>query len=312
MMGFVTADPLIIGIAHRHTVPPVTILPFLSSLLVHILSAFVTRKGDVSGAFKYLLKARLFYFWIILLLLLAAPSAGRIDGSVMHHTNATVQVIDQGSCCSAQKGSVTFSYGTGSKVRHEEIGSQLFLPQIGIEEEPVAISIITHIVNVLKLLYEYSILLLCNICCISTIVLKAPWFHFCVMVELIFRLVSTYSYSEHTASRFQLLVRLRMAIGMRRVQRLSKDGLLRLMKSHAPLHTLEDICGFPRSRSLSVQANMACLEDLTYLYSASDLISIYIGQLVSQHQPANKFRPGTQDLSSPTADIPECGLIYHL
>ena len=40
-------------------------------------------------------------------------------------------------------------------MKHEEIGSQLFLPQIGIEEEPVAISIITHIVNVLKLLNEY-------------------------------------------------------------------------------------------------------------------------------------------------------------
>ena len=85
MMGSVTADPLITGIAHRDTVPPVTILPFLSSLLVHILSAFATIKGDVSSAFKYLLKTRLFYFWILLLVLLAAPSAGRIDGSVFFY-----------------------------------------------------------------------------------------------------------------------------------------------------------------------------------------------------------------------------------
>ena len=102
-----------------------------------------------------------------------------------------------------------------------------------------------------------------------------------------------------------------MAIGMRRVQRLSKVGLLRLMKSHVPLHCLEDICGFPQSRSLSVQANMACLEDLTYLYSASDLMSNYVEQLVSQHQ-TNKFRAGMQDLSSPRTNIPKCELVYHL
>ena len=155
-------------------------------------------------------------------------------------------------------------------------------------------------------------MLLCNICCISTIVLKAPWFHFCVMVELIFRLVSTSSISEHTASRFQLLVRLRMAIGMRRVQRLSKVGLLRVMKSHVPLQCLEDICGFQRSRSLSVQANMASLADLTYMYSASDLISNYVEKLLSQHQSANKFRAGTRDLGSPRTVIPKCGLVYYL
>ena len=166
--------------------------------------------------------------------------------------------------------------------------------------------------KVLKLLNEYFILLLRNMCSLSTIVFKASWFHFCIMVELIFRLFSTFSVSQHTASRFQLLVRLRMAIGMRRLQRLSKDGLLRLMKSHAPLHTLEDICGFPRSRSLSVQANMACLEDLSHLYSASDLISIYVEQLVSQHRPGNMFRAGTQGLSSPRTNIPKCELVYHL
>ena len=103
-----------------------------------------------------------------------------------------------------------------------------------------------------------------------------------------------------------------MAIGMRRVQRLSKVGLLRLMKSHVPLQCLEDICGFPQSRSLSVQANMACLKDLTYFYSASDLISSYVEQLVSQYQPADKFRAGTQDLSSPRTNIPKCELVYHL
>ena len=130
MTGSVSADPLITGIAHRDTAAPVTILPTLYSLLVYILSAFATIKGDVCSAFKYLSKTRLFYFCIILLVLLAAPSAGRIDGSVLsyrdifiHNTNAIVQVIHQGSCCSAQKGLVTFSHGIGSEVKHEENGS---------------------------------------------------------------------------------------------------------------------------------------------------------------------------------------------
>ena len=164
MIGSVSADRLITGIARRDTVASVTILRTLSSLLTHIYSEFATIKGDVYSAIKYLAKTRLFYFCIILLVILAAPSAGRIDGSELFYrdvfiqqTNATVQVIDQGSCCSDQKGFVTFSYGIGSEVKHEEIGSQLFLPQIGIEEEPVtrAINIITPIMNVLKLLNEY-------------------------------------------------------------------------------------------------------------------------------------------------------------
>ena len=211
MTRSVSADPLIAGIAHRDTVTSVTILRTLSSLLIHILSAFATIKGDVCSAIKYLSKTRLFYFCIILLVLLAAPSTGRIYGSVLSHrgifihsTNSTVHAVDQGLCCFAQKGSVTFSYGIGSEVEHEEFGSQLFLPRIGIEEEPVTCAncTIAPIVNVLKLLTEYFILLLRNICIISTIVLKAPWFRFCAMVELIFRLLSRSFISEHAASRF--------------------------------------------------------------------------------------------------------------
>ena len=321
MAGSVSADPFLTGIAHRDTVAPLTILPTLSTFLVYILSVFATIKGDVFSAFKYISKTRLFYFCMILLVILAFPSVGLVDVSVLsnrdifvNQTNATVQVIDQGSCCSAQKGLVTFPYGIGSEVTHEDNGSQLFLPHIGIEEERITCAncIATPIVNVLQLVTEYFILLLCNIGFISTIVLKAPWFHFCVLVELIFRLVSTSSISKYTASRLQLLLRLRMAIGMRRVQRLSKVGLLRLVESHAPLHSLEDICGFQRSSSLSVQAKMACLEDLTYLYSASDLISNYVEKLLSQHQSANRFGAGTQDLSSPRTVIPKCELVYNL
>ena len=317
MAGSVSADPLLTGIARRDTVAPLTILPTLSTLLVYILAVLATIKGDVFSAFKYISKTRLFYFCMILLVILAFPSVGRVDGSVLsnrdifiNQTNATFQ----GSCCAAQKGLVTFSYGIGSEVTHEDNGSQPCLPHIGIEEERITFAncIATLIVNVLQLVTEYFILLLCNIGFISTIVVKAPWFHFCVLVEFIFRLVSTSSISKYTATRFQLLLRLRIAIGMRRVQRLSKVGLLRLVKSHAPLHSLEDICGFQRSSSLSVQAKMACLDDLAYLYTASDLISNYVQKLLSQHQSANRFGAGMQDLSSPRTVIPKCELVYNL
>ena len=162
MTGSVSADP-ITGIIHRYTVATDTILPPLYRLIVYIMSAFSTIKGDVCTACKYLSKTRLFYFCIILLIFLAAPSVGRIDGTVLpnrdifiHQTNATAQVIHQGSCCSAQKGLDTYSYGIEGEVKHEEIGSQLFLPQIGIEEEPVTCvnSSTEPIVKVLKLLNE--------------------------------------------------------------------------------------------------------------------------------------------------------------
>ena len=96
--------------------------PILSRLLLYLLSAFATIKGDVCSAFKYLSKTRLFYFCIILLVILAAPSVGRIDGSVLSYrdifinqTNAIVQVIDQGSSCSAQKGLVLSFTALGAK-----------------------------------------------------------------------------------------------------------------------------------------------------------------------------------------------------
>ena len=183
MAGSVSADPLLTGIAHSDTVAPLTILPTLSTFLVYILSVFATIKGNGFSAFKYIQKTRLFYFCMILLVILAFPSVGRVDGSVLSNrdifitqTNATVQVIDQGSCCSAQKGLVTFPYGIGSEVKNEDNGSQLFLPHIGIEEGRVACDkcLVMPIVNVLQLVTEYFICLLCNIGFISTIVLKAP------------------------------------------------------------------------------------------------------------------------------------------
>ena len=62
MTGSVSAVRLITGIAHRDTVASVTILRTLSSLLIHILSAFATIKGDVCSAIKTFRKRDYFIF----------------------------------------------------------------------------------------------------------------------------------------------------------------------------------------------------------------------------------------------------------
>ena len=344
MTRSVGADPVIGGIArgNQSSLAADTILLILSSLLVHSWSAFGAMKGDICSALKYLLKTRLFYFCIILIMLVATPSGSHTNGSVIsyrdiyiHDINATAQVMDRNLCwfrtgpfdkgivnhlntnifpVSPQKGPVTYSHNIGSEVQQKEMECQFFLSQDSIGEQPVTCTsgTISPSANVVTVPTSYFVLFLRNLWIISTIFFNAPWFHFCIMLDLVFRLFSTSAISEHTPSRFQLLVRLRMAIGMRQVQRLSYVGLLRLKKSHAPMHSLEVICGFPRSRSLSEQANMASLEDLTYLYSASDIISAYVCQLVSQRQPADNFRVRTQGSRTTSTDVPKCELIYHL
>ena len=170
----------------------------------------------------------------------------------LFHTRIDNQVNTTIFTAPAQKGPITFSYNIACEVQEEEMASQFFLPLIGFEEQPVtcASGTISLIANVLTVTTAYLILFLRNLCIISTLILNAPWFHFCVLLELIFRLFSGFSISGHTASRsghtpsrFQLLVRLRMAIGMHRVKRLSYVGLLRLYNSPAPSHSLEAICG---------------------------------------------------------------------
>ena len=107
MAGSVSADPLLTGIAHRDTVAPLTILPTLSTLLVYILSVFAMIKGDVFSAFKYISKKRLFYFCMILLVILAFPSVGRVDGSVL--SNRYFYNPDKCHCSGYRSGLMLFS-----------------------------------------------------------------------------------------------------------------------------------------------------------------------------------------------------------
>ena len=224
------------------------------------------------------------------------------DRGFIHEMNSTI--------FSALTRPVTSSYNIATELSNEEIASQL-LPVIGFEAQPVTClsGIMSLIANVLPVMI---ILFLRNLCSISTLVLKAPWFHFCVLLELVFRVFFGFSTSRNSASRFQLLLRLRMAIGVHQIKRLSNVRLLRLEKSPAPLYSLEAIGGFPLSLSLSEKVRMASLEDLKYLYCASDVFASYIEQLiVHRRQTAKKLRARRHMLSTATADTQNCDITYY-
>ena len=146
---------------------------------------------------------------------------------------------------SAYIGSVTCSYNISTEVVNEEMVTQC-LSEKSFEAEfgTCVCSTMSYTAKVLPPMSAYFILFLRNFWGICTLVFKAPWFHFCVLLELLFRLFTESSTPRNKASRFQLSVKLRVAIGMHQVKRLSHVGLRRLQKSPAPLHSLESIGGF--------------------------------------------------------------------
>ena len=105
------------------------------------------------------------------------------------------------------------------------------------------------------------------------LILVAPKFYFIILQWLLFRLFTTLPSYQNETSRFRLLVRLRMALGRLRLQRLSNVELLRIRNSPSCLHSIEPSCGIGQARSLSVQMANASLEDLLYLSRASDRTS---------------------------------------
>ena len=311
---------------------------FIFNLFDHFWAVVSAVKADVCTAWKYLLKTRVFYLFSVILTLIVAPSFEDTYSSVRscrahvrHHTNGTViQITDQNFCWfqrelfdrgfvhemnsdifSALTRPVTSSYNIATELPNEEIPSQL-LPVVGFEEQlvsslPGMMSLISNVLPVMIILF------LRNLCSISRLVLKAPWFHFCVLLELVFRVFFGFSTSRNSASRFKLLLRLRMEIGVHQIKRLSNVGLLRLAKSQAPLHSLETIGGFPLSLSLSEKARMASLEDIKYLYCASDVFASYVEQLiVNRKQTAKKLRARRHMLSNATANIQNCDITYCL
>ena len=122
-----------------------------------------------------------------------------------------------------------------------------------------------------------------NIYSVYILVLKAPWFHFIILLGLVFRVFTTFPTSQSKVSRFRLLVKHRMALGRLRANRVSYVELLSLRNTPACLHSLEFSCGIAQARSLSAQSAGASLEDLLYMSRASDGMFDYLGQLIAKH-----------------------------
>ena len=166
-----------------------------------------------------------------------------------------------------RSGSISF----GKRYNHGLAGTEPFQREVAYGEESLTRTVnhILLIVNVFSFVSALTFLFFQNTCIVSILILEAPWFHFIILVGILFRLYTglhTLHTSQNKVSRFRLLVRLRLALGKLRIQRLSYVELLSLRNSPACLHRFDLSCGIAKARLLSVQMNNVSLEDLSYLY----------------------------------------------
>ena len=146
---------------------------------------------------------------------------------------------------------------------------------------------------------------------ISYLILKAPWFHFIILLGLGFQLLKTFTVAENKESRFRLSIKLRMALGRLRAKRLSYVELLSLSNSPACLHSLEFSCGIAQERSLSLHIFNASLEDLLYMCRASALMALYLGKLLANRtKETKKERRRKRNLRDCTTDNMRGKVIY--
>ena len=84
-------------------------------------------------------------------------------------------------------------------------------------------------------------------------------------------------------SRLYLLLRARVIIGIKRISRMSYSELLQIHNSHAPLFDLETKRGGLSSNKLSELLREASLQELSYLYDASEIITRNVEHVLSQN-----------------------------
>ena len=144
------------------------------------------------------------------------------------------------------------------------------------------------IANAWAVTRAYILLFSRNLFGLFTLIFGAPWFHFCILSLLLFRMFTIFSASKKKSVRHQLQMRLHLVIAMHRVRRLSYGGLLRVNNSPAPLHSLELIFGVPGPEPISVLLSRASLEDLQYFYTAADIMTFYVQEHVLKHRRTAK------------------------
>ena len=84
-------------------------------------------------------------------------------------------------------------------------------------------------------------------------------------------------------SRFCLQLRARVAIGIKRIERMPFRQLIQLHNSHAPLLYLEASRQLPGTNKLCRIMKEASLSDLSYINNASDIISRNVEKVLSQN-----------------------------
>ena len=279
-------------------------------LFANLYEAIVMIGRDAYSTLIYLLKARLFYLSFTLLMLIAAPTVEHTYDSIMsqreirrNYGNATVAQISEPDSCWFETG----SYDSW-------IDNQI-IQVTNLEEQNgnCVNGTLSLLANALAFTNAYFFLFSRNLLSLFTLFFEAPWFHFCILLELLFRMFTVFSTPRKTSSRFHLQMRLRLIIGMHRIRRISYGGLLRVSSSLAPLHRLEAIFGVSKSGPMSVLASTASFEELQYFYIASDVICFHVQQLVLKHRrTAKKERRSAKLLSTEGTDNEALDVGYHL
>ena len=282
----------------------------LSNLFANLHEAIVMIGRDVCKTLIYLLKARLFYLFSTLLMLIAAPSVEHSYESIMsqrvigrNYGNATVALISEPDSCWFETG----PYDSWID------NSIMQVTNLEVQHGNCVNGTVSLLATALAVTNAYFLLFSRNLLSLFTLFFEAPWFHFGILLELLFRLFTVFSTPRKTSSRFHLQMRLRLIIGMHRVKRISYGGLLRVNSSPAPLHSLEANFGILKSGPLSVLASTASFEDLQYFYIASDVISFHVQQLVLKHRrTAKKERRTAKALKTEGTDNETLDVVNHL
>ena len=101
------------------------------------------------------------------------------------------------------------------------------------------------------------------------------------MVRKSFKSSFTCVCTPQNDSRFCLLLRARVAIGIKQIERMPYCQLIRVHNCHAPLLYLEDSRQFSGTIKLDRIMQDASISELTYLNNASDIISRHVEQVLS-------------------------------
>ena len=281
------------------------------------LVAFITNMKDCFCGWMYFLKARWLYIFTALVFVISASSVECSSLSVISCDEIVTWNITGKSGLQVESDSYMLKNGIQVQVMehlfstlssvvlnasnrsanifvqiycYSFTGIQPFLAEVGYGDEIVTCNIkdILLIGNIFELLSTLPSPFMGNVYSVCIFILKAPWFHFIILLGLVFRFFTTFTVSQNKVTRFRLLIKLRMALGRLRAKRLSYVELVSLRNSPACLHSLELSCGIAQARSLSVQIADASLEDLLYFYRASDVMALYLGKLIAKRTQESK------------------------